>query len=50
MNDTKQRLTSSLHSSYPTYPEITCKVQALSPSSNSSYIARQNNCDLQKQG
>ena len=47
MSDTKQRLTSPLHSSYP---EITCKVQALSPSSNSSYIARQNNCDLQKQG
>ena len=47
MSDTKQRLTSSLHSSYP---EITCKVEALSPSTNSSCIARQNNCDLQKQG
>ena len=46
MSDTKQKLTSSLHSSYP---EITCKVEALIPSTNSSYIARQNNCDLQKQ-
>ena len=36
MSDTKQKLTSSLHSSYP---EITCKVKALSPFTNSSYIA-----------
>ena len=47
MSDTKQRLTSPLHSSYP---EITGQVEALSPSTNSSYIARQNNCDLEKQG
>ena len=46
MSDTKQGLTSSLHLSYF---EISCKVEALSPSTNSSYIARQNNCDLQKQ-
>ena len=38
MSDTKQGLTSSLHSSYF---EISCKVKALSPSTNSSYIARQ---------
>ena len=47
MSATKQRLTSSLHSSYP---RITSKVEDLSPSTNISYIARQNNCDLENQG
>ena len=46
MSGTKQGLTSFLHSSYF---EISCKVEVLSPFTTSSYIARQNNCDLQKQ-
>ena len=46
MSGTKQGLTSSLHSSYF---ETSCKVGALSPFTDSSYIARQNNFDLQKQ-
>ena len=38
---------SSLCSSYP---ETSGKVEALSPSTKISYIATQNNCDLEKQG